>query len=117
MVKSFCILLVIFMLSSCEALEPLNLWKPKTWGMTSELSEEFPPKYRQGFKDGCETGNSAYGGAHYRNLGYKYTQDLTMINDPEYYKAWQNGYRYCRWYQWNFQRNWNGGVQFMPNFF
>lgn len=105
--------LLLVLLPSCDftkenVLEPINLWKPRPYGMEMEGPKDASPIFKQGWKDGCETGLAAYGADHYRGLGYKFRQDVTQINNVEYYMAWQNSYRYCRWYIWNFNRDFQG---------
>ncbi len=95
-----------FLLCSCEAfrediLRPLNLWEPTPFGI-GEVPKGGSPEFEQGWKDGCNSGIAAYGGSHYRNLGYKFKQDWRMINNKDYYQAWQDSYLYCRWYIWNY---------------
>ena len=111
MKKQFYILLFCFTCASCldsdfmEGIratgEDINMWKPKPPGI-GEADPHAPPNYKQGWNDGCETGLFVYGGDHYRYLGYKVKQDYTMINDEDYYNAWQDAYLYCRWYIWNY---------------
>ena len=92
-----------------DFLAPMNLWKPKPFGL-GEVPEGGSPEYTQGWKDGCETGLGVYGANHYRNLGYKFKQDHTMIHNNDYYMAWQDSYTYCRWYVWNYIKG--GGQKF-----
>ncbi len=103
----FCLLL-----SSCgntwetfreDILRPLNLWQPTPFGI-GEVPKGGSPEFTQGWEDGCHSGISAYGGTHYRNLGYKFKQDYKMIHNKDYYNAWQDAYLYCRWYVWNYIR-------------
>jgi hypothetical protein len=113
MQKIYNIFFLLVFLSSCsfikeDVLEPANLWKPRPFGMEMEGPKDASPIFKQGWKDGCETGLAAYGSDHYRNLGYKFKQDISQINNTEYYMAWQNSYRYCRWYIWNYNRDWMG---------
>lgn len=90
-----------------DILAPMNLWKPKIWGM-GEPPISDSPEFTQGWKDGCNSGIAAYGGDHHRFLGYKFTQDVRMIQNQDYYQAWQDSYLYCRWYIWNYQRKLSG---------
>ena len=107
-------IVLILSLSSCaydsfmetltqDILKPMNLWKPKPLGL-GKLPEGGSVEFNQGWEDGCETGLAAYGGGHYRNLGHKFKQDYKMIHNPDYYRAWQDAYSYCRWYIWNYNR-------------
>jgi len=106
------IILICLLLSSCDkdfmegihaGAEPFNMWRPKPPGI-GEVDPNAPPNYKQGWNDGCDTGLFVYGGDHYRYLGYKVKQDYKMINNEDYYNAWQDAYLYCRWYIWNYIR-------------
>ncbi|MCB2081341.1 MAG: hypothetical protein H6908_02825 [Hyphomicrobiales bacterium] len=53
------------------------------------------PEFKQGWDDGCESGLHAYGNDYYRAF-YKFKQDLKMVRHPLYFRAWTDGYQYCR---------------------
>ncbi len=90
---------LIVTLSACQ-----QFTKPRPWGLGE--TPDGTPEFRKGWEDGCDTGLRAYGGHWYRNRsGYKhFKQDLTLIHNPEYYRAWRDAFTYCRWYVWNWQR-------------
>ncbi len=56
-----------------------------------------PPNYQQGIIDGCKTASTASGGGFY-NLMYNevYYDVDKALNDSVYYKAWKDGYFYCK---------------------
>lgn len=106
------IFLVCILLSSCAALpesfregvlQPMNLWKPRPPGLAEAPVEGVSPEYTQGWKDGCDSGISAAGSTHYRQTGYKFVMDYSMVENKDYYQAWHDAYTYCRWYvgSWN----------------
>jgi len=105
-------LLFVLALTSCSdsadkafkdnILRPLNLWEPVPFGMQLEPPKGGTPEFNQGWTDGCKSGVAAYGGDHYKYLGYKFQQDWRMIKNQDYYQTWQDAYLYCRWYMWNY---------------
>lgn len=84
---------------------PEFIIRPRPPGLGT--TPEGPPEFQKGWEDGCDSGLYIYGGGAYRG-GYKYTQDINMANNPEYYKAWKDAYNYCRLYVWNWSRPWHG---------
>ncbi len=85
-----------------DILKPMNLWEPKPMGLAMDPPPGGSPEFNQGWKDGCHSGVAAYGGDHYRYLGYKYKQDWRMITNHDYYQSWQDSFLYCRWYMFNY---------------
>ncbi len=77
--------------------------KPRPWGLAD--TPEGSPLFRKGWEEGCNTGLGVYGGTHYHKPAYRFQQDLTLINNDEYYRAWRDAYAYCRWYAWNWNRD------------
>lgn len=69
---------------------------------TPLLSRNFPPpgppNYQQGMMDGCQTAQAAIGNALYgvMHAGVHYDVDMAL-NDRVYYKAWKDGYFYCKY--------------------
>jgi len=59
--------------------------------------EEAPVAYKMGWEHGCKTGFSTYGNTFYRTF-YNFTQDVSMIGDETYIKAWNDSLSYCRSY-------------------
>lgn len=82
-----------------------QLTRPKPFG----LAETPPgtPEFRQGWEDGCETGMGTYGNNRYK-AAYGFIQDPVLVNNPEYYRAWQDGQLYCRWYTFGWVTEWEG---------
>lgn len=55
------------------------------------------PEYKQGWKDGCETGLSSMTNDYYRAF-YQYRVDVNLVNNETYYRAWKDTFNYCRHY-------------------
>lgn len=56
-----------------------------------------PETWKLGWQHGCKSGLSAYGSDYYKSI-YKFTQDVTRINDKLYYKGWNDSFNFCRSY-------------------
>ncbi len=66
------------------------------------FSHDFPPKgppnYEQGLIDGCKSGMAAGGRAVTSLIYDKLYYDVEKaLLDKVYYKAWRDGYNYCRY--------------------
>ena len=79
--------------------------KPRPWGLGE--TPDGSPTFKQGWEDGCDTGLGVYGGAGYKRKAYRFRQDISQLDNPEYYRAWKDAYTYCRWYVWNWDRSWH----------
>jgi hypothetical protein len=98
-------LVLILLISACSYKEATELFtKPRPFGLGE--TPDGSPTFRQGWEDGCDSGLGAYGGFHYRRKSYAFRQDITQIDNPEYYRAWKDAFTYCRWYVWNWARPW-----------
>lgn len=53
-----------------------------------------PPDYRQGYKDGCQSGYSGYGDS-FNKLFHTWHQDPDKVKDPVYYQVWKDAYSFC----------------------
>lgn len=76
--------------------------KPRPWGLGK--TPDGSPIFKKGWEDGCDSGLGVYGAQHYRKPAYKFRQDVTLIHNREYYRAWKDAYTYCRWYNWTWSR-------------
>jgi hypothetical protein len=57
-----------------------------------------PPNYQQGMTDGCKTALGAVGSSLYGMLYNSVYYDVDKaLNDEVYYKAWKDGYFYCKY--------------------
>lgn len=93
--------LMLLLLAGCEK-DPLGYTynqifvEPRPWGIGD--TPEGSPLFQKGWEEGCNSGMGMAGGRHYRKPAYKYQQDLSLINNEEYYRAWRDAFTYCRWY-------------------
>ena len=57
-----------------------------------------PPNYQQGILDGCKSAVGAIGNSLYSSFynGVYYDVDKAL-NDKVYYKAWKDGWFYCKY--------------------
>lgn len=94
------IFILCFIVSSCvtpkEVVNRIIKPVPLNLGETPPGS----PIFQKGWEDGCSGGLKGYGNTRYKTA-YEYKQDPHLIHNPEYYRAWKDGYLYCRWYSWN----------------
>ena len=100
----FVFLIMVQLLSGCTLYLAKQVLKPKPYGMGD--TPDGTPEFQAGWDDGCESGLSAYGGSRYK-AAYSFKQNVDLLDDPEYYRAWKDAYTYCRWYVWNWDRPWN----------
>jgi len=98
--RFFSFICMVLLLSACvgpgEIIERIRTPRPMNLGATPPGSAIF----QQGWEDGCSGGLKGYGNTRYKTA-YEYKQDPNLIHNPEYYRAWKDGYLYCRWYSWN----------------
>lgn len=66
-----------------------------SYDLTISYDESAPPEWKLGWQHGCESGLSAYGNNYYKTL-YKFKQDVSMIKNEYYFKAWNDGFNFCR---------------------
>ena len=103
----YAIILATIVLTGCETWTTVEelFTHPRPYGIGE--TPEGSPVFRQGWNDGCDSGLGVYGGRLYRVKAYRYKQDLTQIDNPEYYRAWKDAFTYCRWYSWNWVKSWD----------
>ena len=83
-----------------------NPLAPKAFRMNQPI--EGTPDFNLGWKHGCETGISTLATDYYKTF-YRYRQDPSKITNVEYYKAWKDGYTYCRQYTFKWSMwTWDG---------
>lgn len=83
--------MIVLVLCSCAART-----KP-SYDVTVTYDESAPPEWKLGWQHGCESGFSAYGNNYYKTL-YKFHQDVSMVKNEYYFKAWNDGFNFCRAY-------------------
>lgn len=106
-IKKLFLASALISLSSCTnaIFSPDSLFAPKPYKM-GEPAKNAPPAYKQGWKDGCQTGLSTMVPTSYKSF-YKYTIDPDMIamkneEGVMYQKAWKDSYTYCRHYSFRY---------------
>jgi len=70
------------------------------WAKPPEFDMEPPPGpaiYQQGYKEGCESGFSAYASSGTK-MFWKWKQDLELVENKMYYQIWKDAYGYCALY-------------------
>lgn len=92
--KSLLVILIL-LLSACTNyhsdvgfMSPASLVKEINFG--SEI-------YRQGYKDGCESGYAGYASS-LTKLFHKWVQDPELAQNKVYYQIWKDAYGYCAYY-------------------
>ncbi len=91
---------VLTLLTGCD-------WKPRVgspFGGNQKMLFEGPPgppNFKQGWKDGCETGISATAN-QYQKMFYKFKQDSALAQDPTYYTGWKTAFDYCQRYMFQY---------------
>ena len=78
--------------STVKELLPSNIYQ-----LPYKAPPNAPQEYKLGWEHGCKSGLAAYGNDFYKTF-YKFTQDLKLIRNPVYYKAWSDSFHYCRAY-------------------
>ena len=68
-----------------------------------------PPEYKQGWKDGCNSGWKAYTTTFNKVWG-KFEQDPKLAQNPVYYQVWKDAYAFCAAYAMS-----NGELGLMTN--
>ena len=89
------VLLSLLFLSACSADSPFAVRPIWTKIHGDQLTKDFSPDARQGWKDGCETGYTVYGSNVYKST-YGFKRDTTKVGNYQYENEWYNGYNYCR---------------------
>ncbi|PIR39250.1 MAG: hypothetical protein COV35_01670 [Alphaproteobacteria bacterium CG11_big_fil_rev_8_21_14_0_20_39_49] len=84
------ILVMLLFLTSCNNV-------PLRAALEPEVPKEGSLMYRQGFKEGCNTGMTVYGNDVVR---IKYSTDVSphLMENKTYRNAWKLGNRYCRFH-------------------
>ena len=87
--KKFLTILICFFLASC-----FSRSKPM-YDLTVSYDESAPAEWKLGWQHGCESGLSAYGNNYFKSI-YKFKQDVEMVKDEYYFKAWNDSFNFCR---------------------
>lgn len=98
------IILLCYMVSGCGLVAERIFGKPRPFNMGA--TPPGTPIFQKGWEDGCSGGLKGYGDDYYK-MRYEFKQDISLLDNPEYYKAWKDGYLYCRWYSYNWVVPWS----------
>ena len=79
------IILLITTLAGCTSVP--DSMKPMSW-VFDQVPPDAPENFKQGYKDGCESGFSSMTNTAYRGF-YHFRQDPILRKDPVYYKTWK----------------------------
>lgn len=60
-----------------------------------KLPEGFSMDYKNGWTDGCKTGEAVYGN-HFTKAFRDFTRDTSMVGNAAYERAWFDAYHFCR---------------------
>lgn len=96
-------LAAMLVLAGCSALQS---FKPKPPFLKTEI-DFGPEEYRQGYKDGCESGMATFGSSLYKSV-YRQHRDPRYEKNQMYNQVWRDAYNYC--YQWIFVWNKEDGL-------
>ena len=92
MKKNIWLLAIVFFIPGCEFLH-MN----PGWAKTADFNmdpPDGPEIYQQGYKDGCQSGYSAYA-TSFNKLFWTWKQDPELAQNEVYYKIWKDAYSYC----------------------
>jgi hypothetical protein len=99
----FAALCVLLLLSACGFRnEPI--WMHMS---SNQLDGEHSPDFKQGWEDGCRSGETVYGNTFTKAVADGYTRDPTKVHNPAYESAWNDAYNYCRQQQNTNINNWD----------
>jgi len=106
MKNSLFIIIITLSLSACGGDMP-SLWQQLKAPIPPALAKipEGTELFQAGWRDGCETGMSAYGNERYK-AAYTFRQNPELVRNFEYYSAWKDSYYYCLWYIYSWSRPW-----------
>ena len=99
--KKTMLLVILICLSSCSLFRP-QVGPPWMQKLIFE-GPDGPTKFKQGWKDGCETGVAASANRFQRSF-YTFKQDYELSQDPVYYSGWKTASDYCKRYIFQYLR-------------
>lgn len=87
-----------FCTNLCVTLLALTLMSGCGFGKIRGLDgppEGAPPEYRLGWEHGCQSGFTTFSNDFYKKF-YTFKQDVKMMKNVIYARAWNDSYAYCR---------------------
>lgn len=106
LIKLLALIAITLSATACETMVS-QIAKPTPYGLYSGMNGKSPdgtPSFKQGWEAGCESGISAYGSLHHKST-HDFKYDANKLHDNEYHAAWTIGFRHCRWYSSEWERN------------
>lgn len=98
--KKVYIYIVLFCIFSCSY-RPM-VGGPWNWDLMTQ-GPEGPLLFREGWRDGCETGISITSNT-FQKYYYSFTQNPDLSSDSVYYAGWKTAYLYCSRYIFQYLR-------------
>ena len=95
------VIVILISLTSCSLFRP-RVGPPWMQKLLLE-GPEGPTKFKQGWKDGCDTGISATSNRLQRSF-YKFQQNYELSQDQVYYSGWKTAFDYCQRYVFQYLR-------------
>lgn len=94
------IVMMTLVLAGCGEVRPMvgAPWKQKD---LMDGPTDSPEKFRQGWRDGCETSIAANAN-HLQKFFYRFKQNSDLAQDAEYYAGWKTARDYCQKYVFNY---------------
>ena len=100
MMMKLAICLLFLTLTACSH-GHLMVGAPWKQEMLFEGPPNSPPKFKEGWRDGCET-SIAMNANNFQKFFYTFKQNSALAQDPEYYAAWKAARDYCQKYVFNY---------------
>lgn len=95
------ILLLISILTSCSAKpEMMPPWRQE---MANQGPEGASVNFKEGWRDGCASG-SATSATQLQKLYHGFKINEKLIENDEYYNAWNKAFKYCHRYLYQYHR-------------
>ncbi len=94
------IFLLILLLGSCAKPNVLPQWRKE---MAAQGVDGATTKFNAGWRDGCQSG-SATAATPLQRLYYGFKMDEQLIENDEYYNAWNKAFVYCHRYLYQYHK-------------
>ncbi len=92
-IKQTLMVMTLLVLCGCNPFGGVAFTGTPEW--TYMPGDEYPEEYKLGWKHGLESGLSVYGNTLYK-ASYSYRQDIDMMKNATYSKAWVDAFNYGR---------------------
>lgn len=93
--------IIIILLNACSA-KPTMMpaWRQE---MAQQGPEGASYIFKEGWRDGCESGSTT-SATQLQKLYYGFKMNETLIENDEYYNAWNKAFKYCHRYLYQYHR-------------